>query len=61
MISPGADSPRWVMTDVGRGREAVDSATCSEARRQLCDGLPLPAGISVVGYLAREPEGAQRA
>jgi hypothetical protein len=29
--------------------------------RQLRDGLPLRAEINVVGYLARKPEGAERA
>ena len=37
-------------------REAVALAT-----GQLRDGLPLRAEIKVVGYLARKPEGAQRA
>jgi hypothetical protein len=49
------------MLDVGWGRKAMDSAAFSEAQGQLCDGLPLRAGINVVGYLARKPEGAQRA
>jgi len=49
------------MVDEGWGRKAVDFATLSEAQSQPCDGLPLRAGINVVGYPARKPEGAQRA
>ena len=36
-------------------------AAVEQAQGQLRDGLPLRAEISVVGYLARKPEGAQRA
>jgi SAM-dependent methyltransferase len=36
-------------------------AAVEQAERQLRDGLPLRAQINVVGYLARKPEGAQRA
>lgn len=36
-------------------------AAAGWAREELRDGLPLRAGINVVGYLARQPEGAQRA
>ena len=36
-------------------------AAVEQARQQLRDGLPLRAAINVVGYLARKPEGAERA
>ena len=36
-------------------------AAVEQAQGQLRDGLPLRAKISVVGYLARTPEGAERA
>jgi SAM-dependent methyltransferase len=36
-------------------------AAAEQARGQLRDGLPLRAELNVVGYLARKPEGAQRA
>src|SRR5580692_297688 len=36
-------------------------AAVEQAHQQLRDGLPLRASINVVGYLARKPEGAQRA
>src|SRR2546429_7190150 len=36
-------------------------AAVEQARGQLRDGLPLRADINVVGYLARKPEGAERA
>ena len=35
-------------------------AAVEQAQQQLRDGLPLRAQISVVGYLARKPEGAER-
>jgi SAM-dependent methyltransferase len=36
-------------------------AAVEQAQERLRDGLPLRAEINVVGYLARKPEGAQRA
>jgi len=53
----------------GPGYEAIQNAgeaefhraAVEQARGQLRDGLPLRAEINVVGYLARKPEGAQRA
>ncbi len=36
-------------------------AAVEQAKGQLRDGLPLRAQISVVGYLARKPEGAELA
>jgi SAM-dependent methyltransferase len=43
------------------GEAEFHRAAVEQARRQLRDGLPLRAAINVVGYLARKPEGAQRA
>jgi SAM-dependent methyltransferase len=70
--SPGARAPapfrlaaagkvdnQAVMVSLGRpgaGEQAVE-----QARGQLRDGLPLRAESKVVGYLARKPEGAERA
>jgi SAM-dependent methyltransferase len=53
----------------GPGYEAIRNVGEAEFRRaaveqaegQLRDGLPLRAEIKVVGYLARKPEGAERA
>src|ERR1700683_3542352 len=43
------------------GEAEFHRAAVERANRQLRDGLPLRAEIRVVGYLARKPEGAQRA
>jgi SAM-dependent methyltransferase len=43
------------------GEAEFHRAAVEEAQGQLRDGLPLRAEINVVGYLARTPEGAQRA
>jgi len=43
------------------GEAEFHRAAVEQARGQLRDGLPLRAEINVVGYLARKPEGAQRA
>ncbi len=43
------------------GEAEFHRAAVEQARGQLRDGLPLRAEISVVGYLARKPQGAQRA
>jgi hypothetical protein len=49
MTRPSTDIPQWAVVDEGWGRKAVDFATLSEP------------GNCVVGYLARKPEGAERA
>jgi SAM-dependent methyltransferase len=43
------------------GEAEFHRAAVELARQQLRDGLPLRADIKVVGYLARKPEGAERA
>ena len=43
------------------GEAEFHRAAVELARQQLRDGLPLRADINVVGYLARKPEGAERA
>jgi hypothetical protein len=43
------------------GEAEFHRAAVEQAQRQLRDGLPLRAEINVVGYLARKPEGAERA
>ena len=43
------------------GEAEFHRAAVEQAQRQLRDGLPLRAELNVVGYLARKPEGAQRA
>ena len=43
------------------GEAEFHRAAVEQAREQLRDGLPLRADIKLVGYLARKPEGAQRA
>jgi hypothetical protein len=43
------------------GEAEFRRAAVAQARAQLRDGLPLRAEINVVGYLARKPEGAERA
>ncbi len=43
------------------GEAEFHRAAVEQAREQLRDGLPLRADINVVGYLARKPEGAERA
>ena len=43
------------------GEAEFHRAAVEEAQGQLRDGLPLRAEINVVGYLARTPEGAERA
>ena len=43
------------------GEAEFHRVAVEQARTQLRDGLPLRAQISVVGYLARKPEGAERA
>ncbi len=43
------------------GEAEFHRAAVEQAQGQLRDGLPLRAEINVVGYLARKPEGAQRA
>jgi SAM-dependent methyltransferase len=43
------------------GEAEFHRAAVEQAREQLRDGLPLRAEIKLVGYLARKPEGAQRA
>jgi len=43
------------------GEAEFHRAAVEQAREQLRDGLPLRASLNVVGYLARKPEGAQRA
>src|SRR5580693_6654843 len=42
------------------GEAEFYSAAVEQAQERLRDGLPLRADINVVGYLARNPEGAQR-
>ena len=56
------------LASTGPAYEAIQNAGEAEfhrtaverAQEQLPDGLPLRAGINVVGYLARKPEGVQR-
>jgi hypothetical protein len=43
------------------GEAEFHRAAVEQAQEQLRDGLPLRADINVVGYLARKPEGAERA
>jgi SAM-dependent methyltransferase len=43
------------------GEAEFHRAAVDQAERQLRDGLPLRAELNVVGYLARKPEGAERA
>jgi SAM-dependent methyltransferase len=43
------------------GEAEFHRAAVEQAQGQLRDGLPLRAEINVVGYLARKPEGAERA
>jgi SAM-dependent methyltransferase len=43
------------------GEAEFHRAAVEQARGQLRDSLPLRAEINVVGYLARKPEGGQRA
>jgi SAM-dependent methyltransferase len=43
------------------GEAEFHRAAVEQAQAHLRDGLPLRAVINVVGYLARKPEGAQRA
>jgi SAM-dependent methyltransferase len=43
------------------GEAEFHRTAVEQAHRQLRDGLPLRAEINVVGYLARKPEGAERA
>jgi hypothetical protein len=43
------------------GEAEFHRAAVEQAQGQLRDGLPLRAQINVVGYLARKPEGAERA
>ena len=43
------------------GEAEFHRAGVEQAQRQLRDGLPLRAEINVVGYLARKPEGGDRA
>ena len=43
------------------GEAEFRRAAVEQAQEQLRDGLPLRAEINVVGYLARKPEGADRA
>jgi SAM-dependent methyltransferase len=43
------------------GEAEFHRAAVEQAQAQLRDGLPLRASLNVVGYLARKPEGAQRA
>jgi SAM-dependent methyltransferase len=43
------------------GETEFRRAAVEQAERQLRDGLPLRADIKVVGFLARKPEGAERA
>ena len=43
------------------GEAEFHRAAVKQAQGQLRDGLPLRADINVVGYLARKPEGAERA
>jgi hypothetical protein len=43
------------------GEAEFHRAAVQQAHGQLRDGLPLRADINVVGYLARKPEGAERA
>jgi hypothetical protein len=43
------------------GEADFHRAAVEQAREQVRDGLPLRAEINVVGYLARKPEGAERA
>jgi len=42
------------------GEAEFHRVAVEQAQEQQRDGLPLRAGINVVGYLARKPEGAQR-
>ena len=57
------------VTSLGPAYEAIQNvgetefhrAAVEQARGRLRDGLPLRADINVVGYLARKPEGAERA
>jgi hypothetical protein len=70
--SPGSSRTRnctRALAAAGPAYEAIQNAgeaefhraAVEQARRQLRDGLPLRADINVVGYLARKPEGAERA
>jgi SAM-dependent methyltransferase len=43
------------------GEAEFHRAAVEQAQGQLRDGLPLRAGLNVVGYLARKPGGAERA
>ena len=43
------------------GEAEFHRAAVEQAQAQLRDGLPLRADINVVGYLARKPEGGERA
>jgi SAM-dependent methyltransferase len=43
------------------GEAEFHRAAVEQARGQVRDGLPLRAEINVAGYLARKPEGAERA
>jgi hypothetical protein len=43
------------------GEAEFHCAAVEQAQGQLRDGLPLRADINVVAYLARKPEGAERA
>jgi hypothetical protein len=43
------------------GEAEFHRVAVEQAQAQLRDGLPLRAEINVVGYLARKPEGAERA
>ena len=43
------------------GEAEFHRTAVEQAQGQLRDGLPLRAEINVVGYLARKPEGAERA
>jgi ubiquinone/menaquinone biosynthesis C-methylase UbiE len=68
VLRPGARAGITVVA-TGPAYEAIQNvgeaefhrAAVEQAQRQLRDGLPLRAEINVVGYLARKPEGAERA
>jgi hypothetical protein len=68
MVSLGRPGAR-ALASSGPAYEAIQNvgearfhrAAVEQARGKLRDGLPLRAEINVVGYLARKPEGGQRA
>lgn len=63
-----ADRQLYAPSSAGPANEAIQNgeakfhcAAIEQAQGQRRDGLPLQAEVNVVGYLAREPEGAEHA